>query len=88
MTAKILGELTASGELLQTLEGDRWICSTLQPHRNIDIRTVGSSYTIIKVLDDKTVPLGKSEGIRALKECHRGRSTCTGGNLPGREPRP
>ncbi len=72
MTEKVLGELTASGQLLQTLDGDRWICSALQPHRNVDIRSVGASYTIVKVFEDKTAPLGKSEGVRALKECHQG----------------
>jgi len=72
MPLKVLGELTKSGALLQTMEGDQWICASLQPHRNVDIRTVGSSYTIIKVVDDQTFPLGKSEGIRALKECHPG----------------
>lgn len=69
---KVLEDLTKAGVLLQTMEGDQWICASLQPHRNVDIRTVGSSYTIIKVVDDQTSPLGKSEGIRALKECHPG----------------
>lgn len=72
MPMKVLGELTKSGALLQTMEGDEWICASLQPHRNVDIRTVGPSYAIIKVVDDQTFPLGKSEGIRALKECHPG----------------
>ncbi len=72
MTEKVIGDLTASGQLLQTLDGNRWICSALQPHRNVDIRSVGASYTIVKVFDGKTSPLGKSEGIRALKECHQG----------------
>lgn len=69
---KALDDLTSHGQLLQTFEGDQWICSSMRPHRLVDIRTVGASYTIIKSVDDETYPLGKSEGIRALKECHPG----------------
>ncbi len=71
-TEKVLAELTASGTLLQAAEGDRWIAAALQPHRRVDIRSVGDSYTIIKAVGDETFPLGKSEGVRALKECHPG----------------
>lgn len=71
-TEKALDELTASGRLLQTMDGDQWICASSQPHRQIDIRTVGPSYTITKTYRGQTSPLGKSEGIRALKECHPG----------------
>ena len=69
---KALSELTLCGRLLQTLEGDQWICVTTQPHRLIDIRSVGASYTIIKASKGQTSPLGKNDGIRALKECHPG----------------
>ncbi len=71
-TEKVLGELTAAGELLQSAEGDRWIAAALQPHRRVDIRSVGESYTIIKTVGEETFPLGKNEGVRALKECHPG----------------
>ena len=69
---KVLGELASTGCLLQTLDGDQWICASTRPHRLVDIRTVGASYTIIKEHNGETFPLGKSEGIRALKECHSG----------------
>ncbi len=69
---KAVEGLTATGQLLQTLEGDQWICSFFQPHRNVDIRSIGASYTIIKKSRGETTPLGKNEGIRALKECHSG----------------
>lgn len=72
MVEKVLLELTRSGELLQTVDGDQWVCASLQPQRKVDIRSVGASYTIIKTIDEQTFPLGKSEGIRALKECHPG----------------
>ncbi|MCE5334691.1 MAG: DEAD/DEAH box helicase [Desulfobacteraceae bacterium] len=67
-----LNELTASGVLFQTFEGDQWVSASTRPHRLIDIRTVGPSYTIIRCVGEQTFPLGKNEGIRALKECHTG----------------
>ena len=71
-TVKALNELTVSGRLLQTFEGDQWLCATNQPHRLVDIRSVGLSYTIVKDINGSTSPLGKNEGVRALKECHDG----------------
>ena len=66
-------ELAASGELRQTARGDQWLSAQLQPHRKMDIRSVGPSYSIVKIGGDgKPWPLGKNEGIRALKECHPG----------------
>jgi len=70
--SKALNELTLSGSLLQTLEGDQWICGTSGPHRLIDIRSVGPSYTITTASNGQTSTLGKNEGVRALKECHPG----------------
>ncbi|NTW36861.1 MAG: DUF1998 domain-containing protein, partial [Syntrophobacteraceae bacterium] len=71
---KALSELTASGRLLQSAEGDEWLPTTLQPHRYVDIRSVGESYAIIlnNPSTGKKTPLGKNEGLRALKECHPG----------------
>ncbi len=70
--SKALDELTSSGRLIQTFEGDQWICAARGPHRLIDIRSVGSSYTITTAGNGQTSTLGKNEGIRALKECHPG----------------
>jgi DEAD/DEAH box helicase domain-containing protein len=70
--SKALSDLTSCGRLVQTLEGDRWICAAGGPHRLIDIRSVGPSYTITKTVNGKTTTLGKNEGVRALKECHQG----------------
>ncbi len=69
---KALERLTARGALLQTLEGDQWICSSTRPHRLIDIRSVGPAYAIVKTVGEETIPLGKNDGVRALKECHPG----------------
>ncbi|MGD0400818.1 MAG: DEAD/DEAH box helicase [Syntrophobacteraceae bacterium] len=70
--SKALNELTSSGRLIQTFEGDQWICAARGPHRLIDIRSVGPSYTITTASNGQTSTLGKNEGIRALKECHPG----------------
>lgn len=70
--AKALGELTSCGRLIQTVEGDQWICASTRPHRLVDIRSVGPSYTIVRTRNGETSPLGKNEGVRALKECHLG----------------
>jgi len=64
--SKALSELTSSGRLIQTFEGDQWICAASGPHRLIDIRSVGPSYTITTASNGKTSTLGKNEGIRAL----------------------
>jgi len=70
--SQALKELTQCGRILQTFEGDQWICAATGPHRLIDIRSVGLSYTITRTSNGHTSTLGKNEGIRALKECHTG----------------
>ena len=70
--AKALVELTLCGRLIQTVEGGQWICASTRPHRLVDIRSVGPSYTIVKTCNGETSALGKNEGVRALKECHLG----------------
>ncbi len=65
--------LTRTGKLVQTGDGTQWLSASSHPHRQVDIRSVGPAYVILKSSkDDRHVPLGKSEGIRALKECHPG----------------
>ena len=65
--------LTQTGALLQTADGKQWLSAAFHPHRQIDIRSAGPAYVILKNSDtDRHIPLGKSEGIRALKECHPG----------------
>ncbi len=70
---KVLRELVRQGKLLESLDGKEFFASQMRPHRHVDLRSVGESYTIF--LDGPQgppAPLGKSEGIRALKECHPG----------------
>lgn len=71
--ARIVADLTRAGRLLQTAEGDRWLSRSTRPHRDVDIRSIGQSFAIVRANDEgKKKPLGKSDGIRALKECHPG----------------
>ncbi len=68
-----VARLTKAGTLLQTGDGKQWLSSSAHPHRQVDIRSVGPAYVILKNSEnDRPVPLGKSEGTRALKECHPG----------------
>ena len=73
--AKMIQQLTSAGDLRQSADGERWLAAVAQPHRRVDIRSVGDSYTILTASDKedgKWIPLGKSDGVRALKECHPG----------------
>ena len=70
---EVVDQLSETGILLQTAEGDRWVSAAATPHRQVDIRAVGAAYAIVMTSDSgRDIALGKSEGIRALKECHPG----------------
>ncbi|MCU0571651.1 MAG: DEAD/DEAH box helicase [Syntrophobacteraceae bacterium] len=66
--------LTDDGQLLQTADGRAWVASSQHPQRSVDIRSVGASYTIFRAAagSESRVPLGRNDGLRALKECHPG----------------
>ena len=70
---EVVDQLSETGVLLQTADGDRWVSSAAAPHRQVDIRAVGAAYAIVMTSGSgRDIALGKSEGIRALKECHPG----------------
>lgn len=70
---KVVDQLTDAGRLRLTADGEQWLSAVTNPQRYVDIRTVGASYTILKSDGpDRKIPLGKNEGLRALKECHPG----------------
>ncbi len=74
-SARVMAQLTTSGDLRQSADGERWLAAVNQPHRRVDIRSVGDAYTILTASvdeDGKWNPLGKSDGVRAFKECHPG----------------
>ncbi len=68
-----VSSLTHEGKLLATGDGRQWLARGLVPHRDVDIRSVGASYVIELARDgQKAIPIGKNDGLRALKECHPG----------------
>ncbi|HYR03150.1 MAG TPA: Zn-binding domain-containing protein, partial [Syntrophobacteria bacterium] len=62
--------LEARGELLRSAAGDEWYAARRQPHRLVDIRSVGPGYTILQ--DGEREVVGKNDGVRVFKECHPG----------------
>lgn len=70
---EVLEELTQTGEIRQSGEGDLWYSAIPSPHRHVDIRSIGASFSILRMTDEgKPIPLGRNDGVRALKECHPG----------------
>ncbi len=72
---KALSAATDNGALIRSEDGRRWFAAASYPHRRVDIRGVGPSFTILGPdLQDKNrwVPIGTTDGVRAFKECHPG----------------
>lgn len=71
---QVVEDLTSEGRLFRSADGREWLSGVQQPHRHVDIRSVGQSYAIVlkRPPEGKKIPLGKNEGLRALKECHPG----------------
>ena len=66
-----LEKLEIEGELNRTAEGDPvWYATKSKPHRHINIRSAGESYTIFEKETGQAI--GTIDGIRAFKECHPG----------------
>lgn len=67
---KLLKELVDEGEILEAAGGKTWFASRKQPHRRLDLRGAGPTYTI---LDERGRGLiGHVNGWQALAECHPG----------------
>jgi DEAD/DEAH box helicase domain-containing protein len=66
-----LHHLEAEGELSRTSEGEqRWFATRKRPHLQVNIRSVGQTFTIFKGSTGEAI--GTIDGVRALKECHPG----------------
>jgi DEAD/DEAH box helicase domain-containing protein len=66
-----LHHLEAEGELSRTSEGvQRWFASRKRPHLQVNMRSVGQTFTIFKGSTGEAI--GTVDGVRALKECHPG----------------
>ena len=68
-----LDELTAEGTLLQSADGDAWFAARKQPHRFVNMRSIGESWTIVhhRGGGDKTV-IGSVSGGQLYSECYEG----------------
>ena len=66
-----LEKLEMEGDLSRTAEGEpTWYATNRNPHRQVNIRTVGESYTIFERETGQAI--GTIDGFRAFTECHPG----------------
>ena len=61
--------LTEEGTLLQNAEGDAWFAARKQPHRLVNMRTIGESYRIVDRGDNQ---IGTVSGGQVYGECYKG----------------
>jgi DEAD/DEAH box helicase domain-containing protein len=64
-------DLERRGLLLQGVDGELWVPLMPRPHRQVDIRQVGESFTIHRQAEERRI-LGTVGGSRVLAECHEG----------------
>jgi len=67
---EIIPELVRKGWLQENADGNQWYCARKQPHRDIDIRSVGKQYEIKH--DGSGKIMGSIDEPRVFKECHPG----------------
>ena len=79
----VLERLTEGGELLQSAEGDAWFASRKRPHRRVNMRSIGESWSIVDGGPEGGPPDGGSPSARSpaassTPSATRAPSTCTG----------
>ncbi len=72
-----LERLTEGGELLQSAEGDAWFASRKRPHRRVNMRSIGESWSIVDGGPEGGPPdggksIGTVSGSQLHAECHEG----------------
>ena len=63
-------ELEKEGRLLLTARGEEWVSAKKNPHREVNIRSIGEAFTILKGKKGEVV--GTLDRLRAFRECHPG----------------
>jgi len=63
--------LEKRGLLLQSAAGSSWVPLVANPHRDVDLRQIGETFTIVHQRDPKRA-IGTVGGSRAFSECHAG----------------
>lgn len=66
---KALLSLNKAGRLLQSADGSQWLAARKRPHREVDLRGSGLSYSLE---DTAGNVIGLMDGFRAWKEAHPG----------------
>jgi DEAD/DEAH box helicase domain-containing protein len=69
-TRQALSDLVKEGKLLQSEPEVQWFSASKNPHRQVDIRSIGESYSILSAKDGRIV--GYVSGGRVFSECHEG----------------
>ncbi len=64
-----LDALDKKGRLVLDAEGVRWYTLSRNPHREVNLRSLGESYAII---DERKKMIGTIDGVRVYRECHEG----------------
>lgn len=70
-----LDTLTERGELLQSADGDVWFAARKQPHRLVNMRAIGESWSIVTAPatpDGKRYTIGTVSGTQLYSECYEG----------------
>ena len=62
--------LLAEFQLAHSKDGREIFCRVKQPHRQVNLRGGGATYSIVSTASGRTI--GTVDGIRALRECHPG----------------
>ncbi len=63
-------ELEKEGRLLLTARGEEWVSAKKNPHREVNIRSIGEAFTILQ--GEKGAVVGTLDRLRAFRECHPG----------------
>lgn len=66
---RVLEEQENLGRLYRREDGSAWVSSSRIPQRNVDIRSIGESYTIFEEGTERVI--GSVSGERALNEIHK-----------------
>lgn len=68
--SELINKLCRKGVLLQDEDGKTYHSARRRPHRDVDLRGAGLSFTIIA--EETGEVIGAIDGLRAFKECHQG----------------
>ena len=63
-------DLVRDGALLQSADGESWHAARKQPHRRVNLRSIGASWTLYD--RNARTPIGTVSGGQVYGECHDG----------------